>query len=280
MKQFVCALITVAVLGRVAGAAPLASSIKWEKSYEEALKLSTQTGKLVMVDFYGEWCPACKEMDRATYTNREVLAESRNWINLKIDVDKNPKLSEKYSTPYLPTILFLNAQGDEVKRNEGFLDPVAFLDFAKEAHKTEKDLREALETLAQNPEDLEANYKLALVSYARKNFKRGQEHMEKVLALDPQNSKGYGPELFMRSGLAHGMNRDFKKAIELFGRGVKDYPDSSVFDETRYYLALSYQFDGQLSKAKEVLAQVVATAKVDKIKKSATERLAKLSAGD
>src|SRR5688500_18181771 len=47
----------------VAGAVAPASFIAWEPSFEAALDRARITNKPILVNFYTDWCPHCKEMD-------------------------------------------------------------------------------------------------------------------------------------------------------------------------------------------------------------------------
>lgn len=99
--------------------AQVATTIQWETSYESALKKAKSTGKYVMVDFYADWCGACKHLDQNIYTASPVIAESAHFINVKVDADKRGDLQTKYQVSGLPTIVWLNAEGTEVKRLQG-----------------------------------------------------------------------------------------------------------------------------------------------------------------
>lgn len=95
------------------------TKIAWETSFEAALQKGKATGKPVMVDFYAVWCGACKHLDENIYTASPVIAESGNFINVKVDADKRTDLQEKFQVSGLPTIVWFNSLGTEVKRLQG-----------------------------------------------------------------------------------------------------------------------------------------------------------------
>jgi thiol:disulfide interchange protein DsbD len=79
----------------------------------------------VIIDFWGDWCAACKELDRTAWSDPAVREEARRFVLLKVDnsADKleDPKVAEqvdqvmaKYGVISQPTVLFIDGRGREV----------------------------------------------------------------------------------------------------------------------------------------------------------------------
>lgn len=79
------------------------------KEWEENDGLGREDGK-TLVDFYATWCGPCRVMSRIIEKYSEEVPELRI---VKIDVDKNPELAEKFSVQSIPTLIFLD--GENVK---------------------------------------------------------------------------------------------------------------------------------------------------------------------
>ena len=108
--------------------------IIWESSFDAAMAKSKSEGKPVMVDFYTTWCSACKFLDANVYTNRAVIAESRNWINVRVDAEKRQDLATVYGVTGYPTLEFVRSDGHPVDSLPGAMDTPNFLQFVKAAY--------------------------------------------------------------------------------------------------------------------------------------------------
>jgi thioredoxin 1 len=69
---------------------------------------------IVLVDFYAPWCGPCRMLSRSL----GELAEDFNIV--KVDIDSQEALKEKYDVMSVPTMVFLK-DGEEVKRETGFM---------------------------------------------------------------------------------------------------------------------------------------------------------------
>ena len=94
--------------------------------------IASNKEKPIMLDFYADWCVACLEFEKFTFTDKEVSALMQQYILLKADVTENNQndkaLMKRFSIFGPPAILFFNNSGDEVKqiRTIGFKNPKDF----------------------------------------------------------------------------------------------------------------------------------------------------------
>lgn len=94
--------------------------------------LQQAQGKPVMLDLYADWCVACKEFEKYTFSDARVQAALTNTVLLQADVTTNNSeqvaLLKHLKVLGLPTILFFNGTGQELtsQRVTGFMDAAAF----------------------------------------------------------------------------------------------------------------------------------------------------------
>lgn len=95
--------------------------------FNSKLALANSEGNSVMVDLYADWCVACKEFEKYTFPDPAVVDALSNTVWMQIDLTENTPTSiefqEAFSVLGLPTILFFDAQGQELKsaRITGFM---------------------------------------------------------------------------------------------------------------------------------------------------------------
>ena len=114
---------TVAGWSQMAATAEEGSKgIAWKSSMQQAQQEAKRTGKPILVKFHATWCGACKQLASQTLTKPAVVAESKKWVALQVDVDKSPKLAEQYGVEALPTVAFLRPDGSLATSFVGFRD--------------------------------------------------------------------------------------------------------------------------------------------------------------
>jgi thiol:disulfide interchange protein len=102
--------------------------IAWVYDLDRGLEMAAEQGKPVMVDVYSDWCGWCKTLDEETYSDAQVQAKASRFVPVKVDAGRDETVYRKYGVEGLPTILFLNAKGEEIDRVLGFAPPEAFLE--------------------------------------------------------------------------------------------------------------------------------------------------------
>lgn len=105
--------------------------LKWNTltSLEQVEGSIKNGGKPIMIDFYADWCAQCKELDKFTYTDKEIIDLSKSLNNIKIDLTKeDAAISDKFGIRGLPVVIFMNSKGEELRdlRVTGFLEPEEF----------------------------------------------------------------------------------------------------------------------------------------------------------
>lgn len=96
-------------------------------------RLKQADGKIVMLDFYADWCVSCKEMERFTFSDPKIQAKLKSAIVLQADVTENNQahkdLLKKFGLYGPPGILFFDKNRQEMTdfRLVGYQDAAQFI---------------------------------------------------------------------------------------------------------------------------------------------------------
>ena len=102
-------------------------------SVAELERVLAQPGEPAMLDFYADWCVACKEMEHMTFSDPKVAAAMKRMRLLQVDVtansDEQRALLKKFNLFGPPGIVLFGAGGKEIAQGRviGFVPPDTFL---------------------------------------------------------------------------------------------------------------------------------------------------------
>ena len=83
--------------------------------------------KKVLVDFYATWCGPCKIISPII---EEVAKENPEVKFVKVDIDANQELAEKYEVVYIPTLVVIE-NGKEITKSVGAISKEEILNLIK-----------------------------------------------------------------------------------------------------------------------------------------------------
>ncbi|MEK6607465.1 MAG: cytochrome c biogenesis protein CcdA [Myxococcota bacterium] len=116
LKTAGVALVVLGLYGSV-GAATLsrAETSTWTTHVDAALARGRTERKPVLIDFWADWCQACKELDAAIYPTALFKAEATRFVLAKADMTKDDDateaLAERYGINGLPAVVFVTSDG-------------------------------------------------------------------------------------------------------------------------------------------------------------------------
>jgi thioredoxin-related protein len=112
---------------------PPRDNLNWV-GMERALQLASEQDKFILIDVYAEWCPYCQRMQSEVYPHEDVEEQVRKYfIPVRINTESNEKLrylgneftqaefAGALQNRSVPTTYFMNADGEVVGQQPGFL---------------------------------------------------------------------------------------------------------------------------------------------------------------
>jgi thioredoxin:protein disulfide reductase len=107
--------------------------VRVKNTAELDARIDAANGKVVMLDFYADWCTSCKEMELFTFSDPAVKSSLKDAVLLQADVTANTPedlaLLQRFNLYGPPGIIFFNRSGQEIKpiRVIGFEEAPKFL---------------------------------------------------------------------------------------------------------------------------------------------------------
>ncbi|PVV13480.1 MAG: thiol:disulfide interchange protein [gamma proteobacterium symbiont of Ctena orbiculata] len=95
--------------------------IKSIDDLQREVAFASSQGRPVMLDFYADWCVSCKEMEKYTFSDPQVIKALANTHLLQADVTANDDIDQAllqghFGLPGPPAIIFYGSDGQE-RRN-------------------------------------------------------------------------------------------------------------------------------------------------------------------
>jgi thioredoxin-related protein len=236
-----------------------AGEITWSTNEAKAFAAAKTGKKLVMIDFYTDWCVWCKRLDKDTYTDSTVVTESTKLIPLKLDAEKDGmKLAKSLKVDGYPTIVFLDSDKKLVYKVVGYLPPAGFLGEMKKAQDVYENFPKYKARVTKNPQDVEALIGLTSTYAAQGDA----TNMAATLALyEKADSKGANPkaaDLYNAVGDYYQTSQNFAKAIPSFERAIAVTKDPKKEAYARISISYCYFGNKEPKKAIPHLQAVIA----------------------
>jgi thioredoxin-related protein len=118
---------SLAVLALVAASLSAQGATKWEHDYQSALKRAKAENKVIFMDLWTEWCGPCLRLQKDVFPTAEGQAALAKVIPFSALVQKRDgtplpegtKLAEQFKLNAFPTMVILDANGKELRRQVG-----------------------------------------------------------------------------------------------------------------------------------------------------------------
>jgi thiol:disulfide interchange protein DsbD len=133
MKILISVMLLIFAFSSCQQAPAHLSEFPWKPYSKKAVEDSVAHKKPVVIDFFADWCPNCHELDREVFSLPKIQAQLAQVTALRVDVTNQDdpqvqKMLEEYNIEGVPTVIFLDSKGQEIKDSRviGFVTPQEF----------------------------------------------------------------------------------------------------------------------------------------------------------
>ena len=210
-----------------------ASEIGWKKGYDSATAEAKSSGKLIMIDFYTDWCGWCKKLDADTYPAPEVVKQSESFIPIKLNAEKDAdgiRLAKKFKVDGYPTVLFIDSDENLAYRIVGYAPAKEFAASMSKAATIRADKAKFAAALKANPHNFEALVGMSGIDAATGEFVAAGELVLRAAAASTPAQKGALLSAYNAVGDGFQNGGQLDKAIPFFLKAIDPgFPEQTAY---------------------------------------------------
>ena len=233
------------------------AEIKWEKDLATAMKKAKDKNLPIMIDVYTDWCTWCKELDKNTYSHKEVMDMAKKMVSVKVNPEtskEGAEIAQKYGVQGFPTILFINADGLILENVGGYVEGEKFVPYMKNAIEKLDKINVVLASKGPSLEKLD----LYLESGNEEESRKIYDALMAKKSIPEESMAKY----LLGFGLIRAQRKDYDKANEYFDTIIKNYPASEEVYVAHYYKAVIMVLAGEKDEPKKYLEKLLDDPKV------------------
>ncbi|MFN3603316.1 MAG: thioredoxin family protein [Leptonema sp. (in: bacteria)] len=159
--------------------------------FSKALQSAKKIDKPILVDLFSKNCYYCFVLEKEVYHSKEFTEWHQKFIFLRVDGDRFPELIEKFQIDGYPTTIFLDTNGVEIGRIEGYLPKFDFLKKISIFYKNKDLLKNLEEKIKRDPKNYYNYFQLAIYYDKQKNLTKSEEYLLKSLLNLSSEDKNY-----------------------------------------------------------------------------------------
>jgi thioredoxin-related protein len=231
-----------------------AADLHWYSTLEEASSAAIKVNKPMFLDFWADWCAACKVMEKDLYNDQAFASVADRFVLVRINFDKKTALARKYNIEALPTVVFTDSYGGEFIRHRGFLDIKPFVRLMQALPSDVKEFNAFSKILMQDKNNFEALQSMAMHLRDAGLFLASNEYYERALKRNEAKGNSAPREAIMtdlaRNSLAV---RDGAGAADTLEKCLKEFPKSDHRSDWILDLGHAYLLTDKKDKARKLL---------------------------
>ena len=147
-----------------------------------------------------------------------MVDAAQEFVCVRLDAGRQLDDAHRLDIRGAPTILVLDAQGNEMSRVAGLVEKAKLLERLAETRRGKLTFREARRAASKNAADVPANWKVAETFLEEGREDLAEPYLRNVIAHDEQNQSGHTDNAMFALGFALGKRGQYAQAVYSFER--------------------------------------------------------------
>lgn len=235
-----------------------ADEIYWYKDLRQASEAAQKADLPMFIDFWADWCAACKIMDVDVYTDAKVIdAFRRKIIGVRLHFDLQPDVARKYNVQALPYLLFTTSLGTPLVYHRGFLEAE---DLAKvvEAMPPLAEINRLDRGLQKDRNNFASLLAMARALGASGFYESSNGYYDRASKHRSARSDAAARESILYDMALNALDlQDGKQAAAVLEKCLKDFPKSARRADLLLALGRAYALDENAEKARRSLNSLI-----------------------
>jgi len=246
------------------GLKKLRGGIPWLRSLPAALELASKdsrqakdSGKQVLAYFYTGGSETCEKFEEGVLSDAEVVSAASTFVCVRVNASAQTEAAAKFDVRGAPTVLMLDKQGGELARVSGLAEKATLLARLADGRTAKMTLSEARELAAENPADVEANWRVAQAYLNDGREELADPYLRNVISHDDENHCGHTADAMFALGFCMGHRGKHGGAAYCMEHLLARWPDFKDKDKALYCLGLSQLATGQRNEGRAALERLI-----------------------
>ncbi|MEI0540545.1 thioredoxin family protein [Brachyspira pulli] len=207
--------------------------IDWETDFDAAIEKSKLENKPIMMYIYTDWCGACKEMNKTTFVNKDIVNYSTNFITLKYNPEKSSngdEILKKYNILGFPTILFLNSDKFVIRKILGYIESDELMEEMKGIKEKEERIKNAFKDNTATIDKLDV--------YIDSGYSKEASEMYTILSKENKIPQDSVAQYMSKIAIMLLDDNDYTNGMRYLNEIIDKYSDHKEAYIAHYYKAL------------------------------------------